>query len=69
MAKDEGDTSDEIKWFEDYMTIKQKIGSGGFCKVKAADVTVHRPGKNEGDLIKGVQHMALKVYNKLSLSK
>ena len=54
---------------EDYMTIKDKIGEGGFCKVKTADVVVHRPGKNEGDLLKGIQHMALKVYNKLSLSK
>ena len=33
MAREEGDTSEEIKWMEDYMIIKEEIGKGGFCKV------------------------------------
>jgi hypothetical protein len=57
MAKDEGDESNGIKWMENYMIIKEEIGRGGFCKVKAADVIVHRDGKDkvsgEKKLIKG----------------
>lgn len=71
MAKEEGDTSTEIKWMEDYMIIKEEIGKGGFCKVATADVLVHRDGKDkatgEDKKIKGIQHMALKVFNRMAL--
>jgi len=71
MKKDEGDNSEGIKWMEDYMIIKEELGKGGFCKVKAADVIVHRDGKDkatgEDKKIKGTQHMALKVFNRMSL--
>jgi len=43
---------------DDYMIIKEELGKGGFCKVKAADVIVHREGKKratgEDIKIKGI---------------
>lgn len=47
MKKEDDDTSDGIKWLEDYMVIREDLGKGGFCKVKAADVLVHRDGKDK----------------------
>ena len=56
---------------DDYMIIKEELGKGGFCKVKAADVIVHREGKKratgEDIKIKGIQKMAIKVFNRMSL--
>ena len=43
---------------QDYMIIKEELGKGGFCKVQAADVLVHRDGKDkvtgEDKKIKGI---------------
>ena len=59
----------EAGGWQDYLVVKQKIGKGAFCKVHAADVPVYRPGPTEGERIKGIQHMALKVFNKAVLRR
>lgn len=45
-----------------YLTIKKKIGEGGFCKVKACTAQVNR--KELDEIIPGTQELACKIYKK-----
>ena len=51
-----------------YLTIKEKIGTGGFCKVKKAVAQVNRMKKDEltGEETKvpGKQELAVKIFNR-----
>lgn len=51
-----------------YLTIKEKIGEGSFCKVKNAVCVVHREAideeTGEKTLVPGEQHLAVKIFNR-----
>jgi len=51
--------------------VKAKIGEGAFCQVRAAVIKVNVTKKDketgEESTVKGVQHLAVKVFNKKKL--
>lgn len=66
------ETNDKWKQLDGgYMTIKDKIGAGSFCKVKEATCVVNRevenPDTGEVEKVKGEQQMAVKVFNRQKL--
>lgn len=56
-----------------YLTIKQKIGEGTYCKVNKAECKVFRDIMNkeinEFEKVEGVQEMAVKVFKRQNLRK
>jgi len=65
------DTGKEYKTIDNgYMTIKEKIGEGSFCKVKTAILAVNREETNESGetvLIPVKQKLACKIFNRKNL--